>query len=89
MGLLSRFGRGLTQAAPIMGQMAQASLLQAADEKKYNRLVEREELKHTRGLESADLAYTRGVSAAQRKERLTFIDTGLTLNDNRIKWKQI
>ena len=47
MGLLSRFGRGLTQAAPIMGQMAQASLLQAADEKKYNRLVEREELKQT------------------------------------------
>ena len=85
MGLLSRFGRGLTQAAPIMGQMAQASLLQAAEDKKYNRLVEREELKHTRGVESAELAYTRGVSAAQRKERLTFIDTGLTLNDNRIK----
>ena len=85
MGLLSRFGRGLTQAAPIMGQMAQASLLQAADEKKYNRLVEREELKYTRGVEAADLAYTRGISAAQRKERLTFIDTGLTLNDNRIK----
>ena len=85
MGLLSRFGRGLTQAAPIMGQMAQASLLQAADEKKYNRLLEREELKYTRGLEAAELAYTRGVSAAGRKERLTFIDTGLTLNDNRIK----
>jgi hypothetical protein len=85
MGLLSRFGRGLTQAAPIMGQMAQASLLQAADEKKYNRLLEREELKYTRGVEAADLAYTRGVSASQRKEKLTFIDTGLTLNDNRIK----
>ena len=48
MGLLSRFGRGLTQAAPIMGQMAQVSLLQAAEDKKYNRLVEREELAHTR-----------------------------------------
>ena len=48
MGLLSRFGRGLTQAAPIMGQMAQISLLQAAEDKKYNRLVEREELAHTR-----------------------------------------
>ena len=48
MGLLSRFGRGLTQAAPIFGQMAQASLLQAAEDKKYNRLLEREELAHTR-----------------------------------------
>ena len=85
MGLLSRFGRGLTQAAPIMGQMAQASLLAAADDKKYNRLVEREELKYTRGLEASELAQTRAVSAAGRKEKLTFIDTGLTLNDNRIK----
>ena len=88
MGLLSRFGRGLTQAAAPGGpisQMAQASLLQAADEKKYNRLVEREELKHTRGLESAELAQTRAVSSARRKEIITFLDTGLKLNDNRIE----
>ena len=84
MGLLSRFGRGLTQAAPIMGQMAQASMLQAADEKKYNRLVEREELKHTRGLESAELAYTRGSAAAERKERITFLDTGINLISDQI-----
>ena len=79
MGLLSRFGRGLTQAAPIMGQMAQASLLAAADEKKYNRLVEREELKHTRGLEAAELAQTRAVSAARRKEKITMLSDGLSL----------
>ena len=79
MGLLSRFGRGLTQAAPIMGQMAQASLLAAADEKKYNRLVEREELKHTRGLESAELAQTRAVSSARRKEKITMLSDGLSL----------
>jgi len=84
MGLLSRFGRGLTQAAPIMGQMAQASLLQAADDKKYNRLVEREELKYTRGLESADLAQTRAVSAARRKEKIAMLSDGLGLNSKRI-----
>ena len=84
MGLLSRFGRGLTQAAPIMGQMAQASLLQAADEKKYNRLVEREELKYTRGVEAADLAQTRAVSAARRKEKITMLSDGLGLNSKRI-----
>ena len=85
MGLLSRFGRGLTQAAPIFGQMAQASLLQAAEDKKYNRLVEREELKYTRGLEAADLAQTRAVSSARRKEKITMLSDGLDLNDSRIK----
>ena len=75
MGLLSRFGRGLTQAAPIMGQMAQASLLQAADEKKYNRLVEREELKHTRGLEASELAHERGVTSATIKAQVDYYKT--------------
>ena len=72
MGLLSRFGRGLTQAAPIMGQMAQASLLQAAEEKKYNRLVDREELKHTRGLEASELAHERGVTSATIKAQVDY-----------------
>ena len=84
MGLLSRFGRGLTEAAPIFGQMAQASLLQGAEDKKYNRLLEREELKHTRGLEAAELAYTRGSAAAGRKERITFLDTGINLISDQI-----
>jgi len=79
MGLLSRFGRGLTQAAPIFGQMAQASLLQAAEDKKHNRLLEREELKYTRGLEAAELAQTRAVSAARRKEKITMLSDGLSL----------
>ena len=48
MGLLSRLGRGLKEAAPIVGQMAQASLLQEASDKKYNRLVKREEIKYER-----------------------------------------
>jgi len=79
MGLLSRFGRGLTQASDIVGGMAQASLLAAADEKKHNRLLEREELKYTRGLEAAELAQTRAVSAARRKEKITMLSDGLSL----------
>jgi len=84
MGLLSRFGRGLTQAAPIMGQMAQVSMLQAADEKKYNRLIEREDKKYGRELEAAELAYKRGSAAAGRKERITFLDTGINLISDQI-----
>ena len=75
MGLLSRFGRGLKEAAPIVGQMAQASLLQEAADKKYNRLVEREELKHTRGLAAAELSYTRGVAGATLSAQIDYYKT--------------
>ena len=75
MGLLSRFGRGLKEAAPIVGQMAQASLLQEASDKKYNRLVEREELKHTRGLAAAELSYTRGVAGATLAAQIDYYKT--------------
>ena len=75
MGLLSRFGRGLKEAAPIVGQMAQASLLQEASDKKYNRLVEREELKHTRGLSAAELSYTRGVAGATLSAQIDYYKT--------------
>ncbi len=72
MGLLSRLGRGLKEAAPIVGDMAQASLLQEAADKKYNRLVEREELKYTRGLEAAELAHERGVTSATIKAQVDY-----------------
>jgi hypothetical protein len=66
MGLLSRFGRGLTEAAPIMGQMAQVSLLQAAEDKKYDRLLKREELAHERLTGREDLAFTRATEQATK-----------------------
>jgi len=88
MGLLSRFGRGLTQAAPIMGQMAQVSLLQAAEDKKYDRLLKREELAHERLTGREDLAYTRAteqakklasakVGAQTREETITYYKEGV------------
>ena len=85
MGLLSRFGRGLTQAAPIFGQMAQASLLQAAEDKKYNRLIDREEKTWERKMEFETGKQTKALASARRKEKLDFINTGLTLNGSRIK----
>ena len=85
MGLLSRFGRGLTEAAPIFGQMAQASLLQAAEDKKYNRLLDREEKTWERKMEFETGKQTKALASARRKEKLDFINTGLTLNGSRIK----
>jgi len=72
MGLLSRLGRGLKEAAPIVGQMAQASLLQEASDKKYNRLVKREEIKYERGLSAAELSYERSVGAATIKAQIDY-----------------
>jgi len=89
MGLLSRFGRGLTEAAPIFGQMAQVSLLQAAEDKKYDRLLKREELAHERLTGREDLAYTRAteqatklasakVGAQTREETITYYKEGVS-----------
>ena len=64
MGLLSRFGRGLTEAAPIFGQMAQASLLQAAEDKKYNRLLDREEKTWERKMEFETGKQTKALASA-------------------------
>jgi len=85
MGLLSRFGRGLTQAAPIFGQMAQASLLQAAEDKKYNRLLDREEKTWERKMEYETGKQTKALAAARRSEKIKLLDTGLKLNSDRIK----
>jgi hypothetical protein len=89
MGLLSRFGRGLTEAAPIFGQMAQSSLLQAAEDKKYNRLLEREELAHKRLTDREDLAYKRAteqaatlasakLGAQTREEKINYYKEGVS-----------
>ena len=89
MGLLSRFGRGLTEAAPIFGQMAQVSLLQAAEDKKYDRLLKREELAHERLTGREDLAYTRAtdqatklasakLSGEQREEKINYYKEGVS-----------
>ena len=79
MGLLSRFGRGLTQAAPIFGQMAQASLLQAAEDKKYNRLIDREEKTWERKMEFETGKATAALTSARRKEKIQMLSDGLSL----------
>ena len=79
MGLLSRFGRGLTEAAPIFGQMAQASLLQAAEDKKYNRLLDREEKTWERKMEHETTKATAALTSARRKEKIQMLSDGLSL----------
>ena len=90
MGLLSRFGRGLTQAAPIFGQMAQASLLAAADDKKYDRLVKAQEATRKEARDVADISWGRQVGAAETKataaltsarraEKIKMLSDGLSL----------
>ena len=79
MGLLSRFGRGLTEAAPIFGQMAQASLLQAAEDKKYNRLIDREEKTWERKMEFETGKATAALTSARRKEKIQMLSDGLSL----------
>ena len=72
MGLLSRFGAGLVKAAPIMGQMAQSSLLEEqkaadrtyleqAETTKHNRLLGREK---TARQEARELLRIRGEQAS-------------------------
>jgi hypothetical protein len=72
MGLLSRFGKGLKATAPLFGQMAQYSMLQEADEKKYKRLLEAEERKWGRDIKLHGMKTEAASAEAKRKAELDY-----------------
>ena len=85
MGLLSRFGKGLKATAPLFGQMAQYSMLQEADEKKYNRLLEAEERKRDWDLELHGMKTESATAAALSKSRQDFFTNEKKLLNDRLQ----
>ena len=85
MGLLNRFAKSLKATAPIFGQLAQYSMIQGADEKKYNRLLEAEERKWGRDLELYEMKKSDASATAAAEAKREYYKSKQTLLMDGIK----